>query len=57
VSHEEHHLKVPSQWPAARSSFAQTLGSWARISLKTRMSVCVYSVCVFLCVGSGLATG
>jgi hypothetical protein len=39
------------------SSLARTLGSWVRISLKALMSVCVYSVCVVLCVGSGLATG
>jgi hypothetical protein len=34
-----------------------TLGSWLRIPLKAWMSLCVYSVCVVLCVGSGLATG
>jgi hypothetical protein len=39
------------------SSPARTLGSWVRIPLKGWMSVCVYSVCVVLCVGSGLATG
>jgi hypothetical protein len=38
------------------SSLARTLGSWVRIPLTAWMSVCVYSVCVVLCVGSGLAT-
>jgi hypothetical protein len=32
------------------SSPAQTLKSWIRTSLKTRMSVCVYSVFVLFCV-------
>jgi hypothetical protein len=36
---------------------AQTLGSWVRIPLKSLMSVCVYFVCVVLCLGSGFATG
>jgi hypothetical protein len=36
---------------------AQTLGSWVRIPLKEWMSVCVYSMFVLFCVGSGLATG
>jgi hypothetical protein len=39
------------------SSLARTLESWVRIPLKTWMSACLYSVCVVLCVGSGLATG
>jgi hypothetical protein len=39
------------------SSPARTLGSRVRIQLEAWMSVCVYSVCVVLCVGSGLATG
>jgi hypothetical protein len=39
------------------SSLARTLGSWVRISLKAWMSVCVYSVYVVLCAGSGLAMG
>jgi hypothetical protein len=39
------------------SSLARTLGSWVRIPLKAWMSVCVYSVFVLSCVGSGLATG
>jgi hypothetical protein len=39
------------------SSPAQTLGSWVRIPPETWMSVCVYSVCVVMCVGSGLQTG
>jgi hypothetical protein len=34
---------------AARSSPARTLGSWFRIPLEERMSVCVYSVFAFLC--------
>jgi hypothetical protein len=38
------------------SSLARTLCSWVRIPLKAWISVCVYSVCVVLCVGSGLAT-
>jgi hypothetical protein len=39
------------------SSLARTLGSWVRIPLNARMSVCVYSLFVFSCVGSDLATG
>jgi hypothetical protein len=50
-----------SEWPHGLrhelSSPARTMGSWVRIPLRTWMSVCVYSVCVVLCVGSGLATG
>jgi hypothetical protein len=50
-----------SQWPSGLrhelSSFARTLGSSVRIPLKEWMSMCVYSVCVVLCVGSDLATG
>jgi hypothetical protein len=50
-----------SQWPRGLrhelSSLARTLGSWVRIPVEAWMSVCVYSVCVVLCVGSGLATG
>jgi hypothetical protein len=42
---------------AVRSKAAGTLGSWVRIPVEAWMSVCVYSVCVVLCVGSGLATG
>jgi hypothetical protein len=38
------------------SSPARTLGSWVQIHPEAWMSVCVYSVCVVLCVGSGLAT-
>jgi hypothetical protein len=41
---------------AAPSSLARTLGSWVRIPLEAWMPVFVYSVCVVLCVGSGLAT-
>jgi hypothetical protein len=33
-----------------------TLGSWVRIPLEALMSVCVYSVFVWSCVGSGLTT-
>jgi hypothetical protein len=36
---------------------ARTLGSWVRIPLEPWISVCVYSVCVVLCVGRGIATG
>jgi hypothetical protein len=38
------------------SSPAETLGSWVRIPLEALMFVCVYSVFVLPCVGSGLAT-
>jgi hypothetical protein len=54
-------LKGPSQW--ARNlrheppSPAQTLRSWVRMPLEAWMFVCVYSVFVLFCVGSGLATG
>jgi hypothetical protein len=48
-----------SQWPRGLrhelSLLAQTLVSWVRIPLKAWMSVCVYSVFVISCVGSGLA--
>jgi hypothetical protein len=50
-----------SRWPPGLRhelfSAARTLGSWIRIPLKTWMSVCVYSLLVFLCIGIGLATG
>jgi hypothetical protein len=50
-----------AQWPSGLrhelSSPSCTLGSWVRIPLKAWMSVCVYSVCVVLCVGSVLASG
>jgi hypothetical protein len=41
------------------SSIAQMLGSWVRIPLKAKMSVCVHCVCVgvVLRVGTGLAMG
>jgi hypothetical protein len=39
------------------SSLARTLGSCVRFPLKAWMFICVYSVCVVLCVGGGLATG
>jgi hypothetical protein len=49
------------QWPRGlrheMSSPAWTLGSWLRIPLDAWMFVCVYSVFVLSCVGSGLATG
>jgi hypothetical protein len=49
-----------SRWPHDQrhevSGPAWTLGSWVRIPLDTWMSVCVYSVCVVLCVGSGRVT-
>jgi hypothetical protein len=38
------------------ASHFRLLGSWDRVSLETS-SVCVYSVCVVLCVGRGLARG
>jgi hypothetical protein len=54
-------IRVRSQWPRGlrheMSSPAWTLGSWARIPLDAWMFVCVYSLFVFSCVGSGLATG
>jgi hypothetical protein len=47
-------LTCRSQWPRGLShelsSPAQTLGSWARIPLEARMSVCFYSVFVLSCV-------
>jgi hypothetical protein len=50
-----------SQWPRRLkdelSSAAWTLESWVRISLEALLSVCVYFICVVLCVGSDLATG
>jgi hypothetical protein len=39
------------------SSPGKTLGSWVRILRETWMSVCVSSVFVLSCVGSGLGTG
>jgi hypothetical protein len=36
---------------------ARNLELYVRIPLEAWMSVCVYSVCVVLCVDSGLATG
>jgi hypothetical protein len=54
-------LKCRSQWPRGlryeMSSPAWTLGSFVRIPLEAWMFVCVYSVFVLFCVGSGLATG
>jgi hypothetical protein len=50
------------KWPTVRliiwhepSSSVRTLGSWIRIQIEAG-NVCVYSFCVVLCVGSGLAT-
>jgi hypothetical protein len=48
-------ITVAARSKAWTSSLARTLGSWIRIPLKAWMSVCVYSVCVVLCVSSGLA--
>jgi hypothetical protein len=43
-----------SQWPRGLrhelSSSAQTLGSWVRIALEARMSMCFYSAFVLSCV-------
>jgi hypothetical protein len=39
------------------SSPARSLGSWVQIPLEARMYVCVLSVVVLSCEGSGLATG
>jgi hypothetical protein len=39
------------------SSPAPTLRSWVRIPLEAWMYVCLFCVCVVLCVDSGLATG
>jgi hypothetical protein len=39
------------------SSFSRTLRLWVRIPQKPRMSVCVFSVFMLFCVGSGLTTG
>jgi hypothetical protein len=49
ISHWLHGLRCDLSSPT------QTLGSWAPIPLKGSMSVCIFSVCVALCVGSGLA--
>jgi hypothetical protein len=49
------------QWPRVLrhelSSVSQTLGSWVQIPREVWKSVGVYSVCVVLCVGSGLCDG
>jgi hypothetical protein len=50
-------LRRPRRLRYELSSPARTFGSWFQIPLKAWMSVSVYSVCVVLCVGSGLATG
>jgi hypothetical protein len=39
------------------SSPARTLGSWVRIPLKAWKFVCIYSLAVLSCVGSGLTSG
>jgi hypothetical protein len=52
--------KSRPQWPRGLShelsSLARTQGSCVRISLKAWISMCIYSVCVVLFVGSCLAT-
>jgi hypothetical protein len=54
-------LPCPSQWARdlkpEMSWSAHTLGSWVRMPLNELMSVCVSSVFVLFCVGSGFATG
>jgi hypothetical protein len=55
------YLERRSQWSRCLwheiSSPPRTLGSWVRIPLKACMFVCVYSVFVLSCVGSGFASG
>jgi hypothetical protein len=50
-----------SQWPRGlrheKSSLARTLGSWVQTPHKAWMFVCVYSMFVLSCVGSGLTMG
>jgi hypothetical protein len=46
-----------SQWSYELSLLARTLRSWVQIPFEAWKSVCVYSVCFVLYVGSGLATG
>jgi hypothetical protein len=50
-----------SQWPRGHRhempSPAWTLGFWVRIPLNAWMFICVYSVFLLSCAGSGLATG
>jgi hypothetical protein len=48
---------VPARLRQELSSPSATLSSWVGIPLQAWKSVCAYSVCVVLCVGSGLATG
>jgi hypothetical protein len=54
-------LVFRSQWPRRLkhepSSPARTLGWWVRIPFEAWIFVCIYSVCVVLCVGSDLPTG
>jgi hypothetical protein len=58
-------LRVPCMCPSQRlrclkhklPSPVRMLASWVGIPLEAWMSVCVYSVCVVLCVGRGFATG
>jgi hypothetical protein len=52
-----------SQWPRGErhelSSLSRKLGSWVRIPHKAWMfgvCMCLFCVCVFLCLGKGLAT-
>jgi hypothetical protein len=57
----DHKIHGGSQWLHGlgheMSSPARMLGSWVRIPLKAWMFVCIYSVFVLSCLGSGLATG
>jgi hypothetical protein len=48
---------VPARSKAWTVFLVRTLGSWVRIPLEAWMSVCDFSMCVFFCVGSDLATG
>jgi hypothetical protein len=52
---------IKGKWPRGlrrdTTSPAQTLGLRVRFPLEAWMSVCLYSVFVLSCVGSGLATG
>jgi hypothetical protein len=54
------YFNCQSQWPRGLrhglSSLVRTLGSWFRMPLKAWMTVCVYTVFVLSCVGSGFAT-
>jgi hypothetical protein len=61
---EKYALMSRSQWPSSLrlelSSLARTQESWGRIPHKANifsMCVCLFCVCVVLCLGRGLATG